>query len=85
MEVPKFDSIQTTEEINSDQTGKQLTFKQYVGSLTVIAQGIDKSTILQTTRQHCSSRNVYLYDIDGIEDIYLDTKEILNDYNDSNS
>ena len=75
MEVPEFDSIRTTEEINFNQTGNRLTYKQYVGALTATAQRVDKSKTLLATRPRRSPRNVYLHDIDDNEDVYLDAED----------
>ena len=79
MQVPEFDAIRTTEEINFNQS-----YKQYVGVLTTTAQRVDKSRVLRATRPRRSPRNVYLHDIDEQEDVFLDAEEILSDYEDSN-
>ena len=64
MESPEFDAIRVTEEINFNQSGQRLDYKQYVGALISTAQRVDKFKIIRATRPRRSPQNVYLHDID---------------------
>ena len=80
MEIPEFDTIRTIEEINFNQSGQQLSYKQYMGALSATAQRVDKSKIIRETRPRRSARNVYLHDIDEHDDVFIDAEEILDNY-----
>ena len=84
MESPEFDAIRVAEEINFNQSGQHLDYKQYVGALIGTAKRVDKYKIVRATRPCCSPQNVYLHDIDEEGDVFLDAEEIFSDYEDSN-